>query len=341
MGMPRKPRRDEPGAWHHVGNRGLAKRAFFEKESDVRYFLSRLARTIRAGALEVHAFTLLTTHYHLMVRSPRGELSGAMQWVQNQYVRMFNRRYRRDGPLVRQRFWSNRVRSDAYRHKLVRYLDLNPVVAGIVDDPFAYAFGSASAYVGRRPRWLSTDWVDDAVRAATAGEASDARAYAATFNVLDDDAVIALVEARMRRPDTDEDPLDSLVDAAPARVRAWLQSKARNGDGTTLGLPLAAAQVIMATIEGQEAAQGEWLLDWGRKSRNAWAVLRGVLLRELAAARFSEVVALCGGSAAHWRTTLERHRRAIADDADYAMRVAELTRAILRRAHPRRVATRE
>jgi hypothetical protein len=124
-------------------------------------------------------------------------------------------------------------------------------------------------------------------------------------------------------------------------VRAWLQSKARNGDGTTLGLPLAAAQVIMATIEGQEAAQGEWLLDWGRKSRNAWAVLRGVLLRELAAARFSEVVALCGGSPAHWRTTLERHRRAIADDADYAMRVAELTRAILRRAHPRRVATRE
>ena len=55
----------------------------------------------RTGLLEVHAYSVLTTHYHLLVRSPSGQMAVAMQRVGNRYVRWFNRRARRDGPLFR------------------------------------------------------------------------------------------------------------------------------------------------------------------------------------------------------------------------------------------------
>jgi hypothetical protein len=61
--MARRPRRDEPGSWHHVVNRAIAKRPYFETRSDKRYFLARLASKGRDGCLEVHAFCLMTTHF--------------------------------------------------------------------------------------------------------------------------------------------------------------------------------------------------------------------------------------------------------------------------------------
>ena len=70
--MARRNRCDTPGSWHHVVNRGIAKRPLFEDRDDIRYFLSRLAHEVRRGRIEVHAYCILTTHYHLLVRSPRG-----------------------------------------------------------------------------------------------------------------------------------------------------------------------------------------------------------------------------------------------------------------------------
>ncbi len=74
--MAQRARNDEPGSWHHVLNRGLAKRPLFEDRVDVRYFLSRLAREVRRGRLELHAWCVLTTHFHLLVRSPVGSSGG-------------------------------------------------------------------------------------------------------------------------------------------------------------------------------------------------------------------------------------------------------------------------
>jgi len=133
--MTRRPREDEPGSWHHVTNRALARRSFFETRADIRMFLSGIARAVRRGQIEVHAWCVLTTHFHLLVRSPKGELSAAMQRIQNQYVRYFNRRRQRDGSLVRGRFFSRHVDSFTYRRTLVRYIDANPVAAGLCRDP--------------------------------------------------------------------------------------------------------------------------------------------------------------------------------------------------------------
>ena len=65
--MARRPRDDAPGRWHHLTNRGLAKRSMFETERDCRQFLALLAKEVRAGRIKVHAYCLMLTHYHLLV----------------------------------------------------------------------------------------------------------------------------------------------------------------------------------------------------------------------------------------------------------------------------------
>ena len=73
--MGQRRRHDGPGVWHHVANRGIARRSVFEVSADVRFFLSRLARAYRKGLLEIHGYCMMITHFHLLVRSPVGQLS--------------------------------------------------------------------------------------------------------------------------------------------------------------------------------------------------------------------------------------------------------------------------
>ena len=133
--VARRPRCDEQETWHHVFNRGIARQTLFEGESDIRFFLAQLARAVRRGEVELHAFAILTTHYHLLVRTPDGGLGRAMQRVQTAYSRRFNRTRRRDGPLVRSRYGSRHVDTLEYRQVLVSYIDANPVVAGLCRNP--------------------------------------------------------------------------------------------------------------------------------------------------------------------------------------------------------------
>ena len=100
-------------------NRGLARWAVFEDRECSRFFLCCLARTVRAGLLEVHAYCLLTDPFHLLVRSPQGALAEALRQSQNRYVRWFNRRPRRAEPLFRGRFRSRLVENIRYRRHLV------------------------------------------------------------------------------------------------------------------------------------------------------------------------------------------------------------------------------
>ena len=75
--MPRIRRGDEPFARFHVMNRGIARRSLFEGAADVRFFKAHLARAVRDGLIELHAFCLMTTHDHVLVVSPCGRLADA------------------------------------------------------------------------------------------------------------------------------------------------------------------------------------------------------------------------------------------------------------------------
>ena len=159
--MPRRSRQDSPGSWHHVFNRALSKRALFLSPADHRYFVACLAGAARSGTILVHRFALVLNHYHLLARSPKGRLDSAMHDVQMHYAQYLNRRLGRDGPLFCNRYKNRHVTSDAYHRTLVSYIDANPVAAGVVVRPEDYPWSSAAYHAaGRRPKWLSMDWID-------------------------------------------------------------------------------------------------------------------------------------------------------------------------------------
>ena len=161
--MPRGPRLDAPGVLQHVMVRGLERRALFRDDRDRDDLLNRLAAVCERTGLEVLAWALLPNHFHLLVRSPghtaghgsQHGLATAMRRLLTGYVGAFNRRHHRVGPLVQGRYKSILVEEDPYLLQLVRYLHLNPLRGGLVEDLNAldrYTWTGHSALMGRVPR---------------------------------------------------------------------------------------------------------------------------------------------------------------------------------------------
>lgn len=332
--MPRGHRIDHPNAWHHVMNRGIARRPVFETPRDVRYFLSRLARVVREGLLEVHAFVVLTTHFHLLVRSPRGELSAAMQRVQNEYSRWFNRSRKRDGTLFRGRYRSRRVETLTYRRLLVRYIDANPVQAGCAPAAALFPHGSARHYARRRgPPWLTRDWIEACVRDATGRPEYEPLAYAQSFGAPIGERLMKLVEARIQASRDGVDPLDDLVGATPSRVMDWMRGKALLADGVGVNLPVCDEEGVDAVILAESSRCGEWQIRWSRKTVSVWPVVHVALLRELCGATLRDAGVRSGLSLHAAHAAHERHRAWLTKDPDYASRVADIARRVLSTCH--------
>ena len=287
--MPRRPRHDGPDTWHHVMNRGLARRTIAENDTDRRFFLSLLAREVRAGRIEIHAFSLMLTHFHLLVRSLRGELSEAMRRIQNRYARWFNRSRRRDGPLFKGRFLSRPIDSLRYRRRVVTYIHDNAVAAGLVVDPARYEWSSAWHF-GRaeRPRWLATDWIDAEIAARGTGDTPEQALRAAFPSSIDED-FRRWIEKRLsaRLPDELEDV--SLKYAGSARVVRWTIRKAKLADGTRPWKPVCPAAVADRAVRRAAQEVGPLLGLFARKAKDAWCVLRAGLLRMLAGCTHREI----------------------------------------------------
>ena len=333
--MPKVIRSDEPGAWHHVMNRGLARRAVFEDRACMRFFKSRLAYATRRAELEIHAFAILTTHFHLLVRSPTGQIAEGMRRVQNEYVRWFNRRNRRDGPLFRGRFVSRRASSLRYRRILVGYIDRNPVSAGMAVSAEAYEYGSARHYANQDgPRWLTRDWIErDCVERNSADHlGEDTFTWAAYQSAYSTQRARAhdLAEQRLQHPPSAVDPLDELVQAAPRAVLAWMRRKAALADGSEPGLPCVAATWISAACHtlGERSV---WTTRTGRRNEvDLWSVLQVGLLRDLASLRWREIAQRIEASTASAKRHYAIHQREIAGDECYANQAQETACELLR-----------
>ena len=313
--MPRRLRKDYVGALHHVMSRGIARRTVFETRRDVRYFLSRLAREVRRGDLEVLVYAVLTTHFHLLVRSPRGRLSSSMQRVLDAYARWFNRGRRRDGPLFSSRFVNRLVESECYAMTLVRYIDDNPVAAGLAARPADYQHGSARHYARPRgPAWLARGAVEAMVGGGEDGP-WDPRDYARCFGTPPTDGARWLIGRRLRDSTSLRgDPLDDLLSAAPAEVRAWMERKARLADGTSPGWPVVSPatlrRCVLEAVSG--GALGAPLV--GRALVPLQDLVLAALLRWCAGLRLEEVGERMGWSVtATWRR-LRTFARACARD---------------------------
>jgi REP element-mobilizing transposase RayT len=158
--MPRKPRIDFPGAWHHVMHRGARRAPIFRADDDCLRFLGVVEDAVGRFGIDVHAYSLMPNHYHLLVRSVRGNLSRAMRHVNAVYTQASNRVRRWDGPLFRGRFHSQLVRTEVHLPYVLAYIHLNPLRANLVTRLTSDCWTSHLAYTGREPapEWLLRDF---------------------------------------------------------------------------------------------------------------------------------------------------------------------------------------
>jgi len=157
--MPRQPRLDAPGALHHVMGRGIEGAQIFRNGSDREDFLSRLSDLCSEGNIIVYAWCLMPNHFHLLTRTGHQPISKSMKKLLTGYVVNFNLRHKRFGHLFQNRYKSIICEDDPYLLELTRYIHLNALRAGVVNNLKElrdYRWTGHSAIMGRVER----DWQD-------------------------------------------------------------------------------------------------------------------------------------------------------------------------------------
>ena len=149
--MPRKARIDAPGALHHVMGRGIEGRDIFEDIADREDFLDRLGTILSESHTRCYAWSILPNHFHLLIETMQTPLANVMRKLMTGYAVSYNRRHQRNGHLFQNRYKSIVCDKRTYLLELVRYIHLNPLRAGLVDDLSAldvYPYTGHSALLG-------------------------------------------------------------------------------------------------------------------------------------------------------------------------------------------------
>jgi putative transposase len=141
--MARYPRPDVPDVPQHIVQRGNNRGVCFFEDSHRLFFLGLLGEALRAHNVALHAYVLMTNHVHLLATPAHaGAVSAVMQRVCRRYVQWVNKRRCRTGGLYEGRFRATPVQSDRYLLCCYRYIELNPVRAGLAADPGDYPWSS-------------------------------------------------------------------------------------------------------------------------------------------------------------------------------------------------------
>jgi REP element-mobilizing transposase RayT len=165
--MARPQRIEYEGALYHVTARGNERRAIFLDDADREQFVRVLAESIEHFEVRLYLFCLMTNHFHLVVETPRANLSRFMHRLQTAYTVYFNRRHDRHGHLVQGRYGASLVERDAYLLRLSRYVHLNPVFTKAlrsrpVSERIAllrqYRWSSYRSYIGKDRRLAFVDY---------------------------------------------------------------------------------------------------------------------------------------------------------------------------------------
>ncbi len=159
--MTRQWRIEYENALYHVMSRGNEQRDIVRDDHDRTRFLEILGNMSRRHGVEVHAYVLMNNHYHLLLRTPRANLSRSMQWFSITYTRYFNTRHQRSGHLFQGRFKSFLVENDAYLMQLSCYIHRNPIRTNMANRLIDYPWSSykAYAYDKNKPEWLETSLI--------------------------------------------------------------------------------------------------------------------------------------------------------------------------------------
>jgi putative transposase len=164
--VPRPLRIQYEGARYHVLSRGDRREAIFCNAKDRELFLLTLGQTCRKTGWQMHAYCLMSNHFHLVLETPQANLAVGMKWLLGTYTQRFNRRHRHWGHLFGGRYKAHLIdeRSPGYLSAAANYVHLNPVRAELLGkrDPLQeYVWSSYPGYLRPRvrPQWLRVDRV--------------------------------------------------------------------------------------------------------------------------------------------------------------------------------------
>jgi putative transposase len=145
--MPRRARYCPAGLPVHIIQRGNNRQTIFTSDDDLAAYAHWLAEGARRFDVAIHGWVFMTNHVHLLATPAHvGNTSQLMQYLGRYYVRHFNYTYARSGTLFEGRFKSSIVQEDHYFLTCLRYIELNPVRAGLVKDPGDYRWSSYRAH---------------------------------------------------------------------------------------------------------------------------------------------------------------------------------------------------
>ncbi len=129
-----KYRADEPGSFHHVICRAVEGRHIFAEDRDRADRLKRLYKLVDEGCFRIHAWVIMSNHFHLLLERLETELSRSIQRLLTGFAMRYNKLHERRGHLFQGRFRSIRIERESYLLELLRYIHLNPLRAGIVSN---------------------------------------------------------------------------------------------------------------------------------------------------------------------------------------------------------------
>lgn len=156
--MSRPLRIEFPGAVYHVTSRGDRREPIFDDDTDRMAFVDVISRALERFDACALAYCLMDNHYHLVLHTRRANLSELMRQINGVYTQAYNRRHGKVGHLFQGRFKGILVDRDAYLLEVCRYVDLNPVRAGMVAEAAQWPWSSYCAHVGLAvvPPWLDS-----------------------------------------------------------------------------------------------------------------------------------------------------------------------------------------
>jgi REP element-mobilizing transposase RayT len=160
--MPRQLRIEYEGAIYHVMSRGDQREPIFEDDKDRKTFLKTLAQACEKAEWEIHAYCLMTNHFHIIMETPKPTLVAGMKWFLGTYTQRYNARHKAKGHLFSGRYKSLLVdeSDDFYLRSVCDYVHLNPVRAGLVEAGSgleSYPWSSYRNYL--QPAWKRKPWL--------------------------------------------------------------------------------------------------------------------------------------------------------------------------------------
>ena len=176
--MARPLRIEFPGAIYHVMSRGNARQTVFRDDSDYQRLIKGLETVVGRLQWDLLCFVLMPNHFHLLVRTPRPNLSRGMQHLTSGYANWWSRRHRRPGHTFQGRFKSELIEDESYFWTVSRYIHLNPVRGKrpLADHPCDWPWSSYPGYDRRRRcvGWVAYEALHSAWRGESGGNDPEA-----------------------------------------------------------------------------------------------------------------------------------------------------------------------